>query len=263
MLVRLSVRPTPDLSKDERGNIHHFTRYLECQFHDLISMLSKPYNYSPFAFLGYHRLTTNICSEAYFVIIDVDYTSISIHERLQQLSDENLQCILSTTSDPSNLMKYRVILPLSRTVDVREYRRTVMGIKQYGLIADLDVASFKPAQQFYSYADSLVLHHLSGDPVVVEDYLVELSVPEQRSLDPSADITDILHELERYQFATKGSRTRSLLSAGYSCLEYGLTDEQLEQAIFYVNNLFLIPKDTESVYRRVINFIKSQRRNYQ
>ncbi len=261
MLIRLSDRYVPNLSKDERGSIQHFTRYHECNFIDLVSMLSKPYNYSPFNFIGYHRLTSNICSEAYFVVIDIDCTSISINERLNLLVSEGLQCILSTTSDPSNLMKYRVILPLNRTVDVSEYRRTVMGINDFGLISDLDPASFKPAQQFYAYSDSLVLYDLMGSPLVVDDYLVELTKYQERVLDPSIDITPILHELERYRYATKGKRTRSLLSAGYTCLEYGLTDEQLEQAIFYVNSLFLIPKSIDDVYRRVINFFKSQRSN--
>ena len=261
VLVRLSIRHTPNLTKDERGELVYFHKYIECQFSYLTTILAEPYNYSPFNFIGYRRGTHNICSDAFFVVIDIDHTSLSIHEQFQHLTSEGLQCILATTSDSANLHKYRAIIPLTEPVSAIDYRRLVMGIREFGLIPDLDPASFKPAQQFYSYTNSIILSDFTGIPLNPNDYFVELTQAEQHKLDPPTDITQFLHTLESYRFATKGRRTRSLLSVGYKCLEEGLTDAQLEQAVFYVNSMFLVPKDTDSVYRRVINFIKSQRGN--
>jgi len=259
VLIHLSTRDTPDLAKDEREFITHFNRYLQCSFESLKLLLSKDYIYSPFAYLGHHRLTQNICSNADFIVIDVDSTPIDIYQRLQQLTDEGLICIIGTTSSKHILTKYRVLLPLSRSVTAEEYRRLVHGVQVNGLISDMDLASAKPAQAFYSYKDSLVVANFTGTTLSVEDYILPPRTPEERTLDPSIDLSDIIASVDFYRYATKGGRTRSLLSAGFRVLDLGASDEQLEQAILYFNSQLLIPKDIDSVYRRVINFIKSRR----
>lgn len=259
MLVRLSIRELPDYAKLERTDFTHFLRYVERHFHQLTYLLRKDYMYSPFAFLGYHRLTTNICSQANFVVIDVDHTSTSITERLDQLVDEGLQCILGTTSSKQNLTKYRVLLPLASSVTADEYRRLVKGIQVNGLIADMDMASAKPAQAFYAYADSFVISEFSGKPLIVEDYILPPPEPGERIVDESVELADLLDDVKFYPYATKGSRTRALLSAGFQLLDLGASDAQLKQALIHFNSKLLIPKDIDSLNRRVINFIKSRR----
>ena len=259
MLVRISIRELPDYSKDERTDFTHFTNYREYHFQQLIYLLTKDYMYSPFAFLGHHKLTANICTEASIVVIDVDSTAISITERLKQLVDEGLQCILGTTSSKQNLTKYRVLLPLSTTVTADEYRRLVKGIQANGLIADMDMASAKPAQAFYAYADSLVLSDFTGYPIIVEDYILPPPEPGEMIIDESVELADLLEQVKFYSYASKGSRTRALLSAGFKLMELGASDEQLEQALIQFNSRLLVPKDIDSLKRRVINFIKSRR----
>ena len=259
MLVRLSLRDTPELTKDERAEFTHFTRYISCQFKSLQYLLTKDFMYSPFAFLGHHRTTSNICSNAAFVVIDVDSTSIPLQERLTQLVNEGLQCIVGTTSSQENLTKYRVLLPLATSVNSDEYRRLVKGIQANGLIDDMDMSSAKPAQAFYSYANSQVLADFTGHPLIVEDYILPPPSPEQRIIDESIDLAELLELVEFYPHVSKGSRTKSLLSAGFRLLEQGASDTQLEQALIQFNRRLLMPKDTESLYRRVINFLKSRR----
>ncbi len=261
MQVTLSVRELPNYTKDERAFIKHYERFVECDFTDLIHLLAKDYMFSPFNYFGYEQGTFNICSTAHFVIIDVDSTSISIHDRLIQLIEEDLQCIIATTSDTNNLYKYRVLIPLSRPVDHTEYRSVVTGIRVNGLIPDMDSASAKPAQKFYSYLNSLVLSDFTKSPLIVEDYLVDLALPEYRATSPTADISELLHDFDSYQYAIKGKRTRSLLSAAYRAIEMGLSYEQVEQVVNYINSKFLIPKPLAEVQRRVFNFIKQQRRS--
>lgn len=261
MQVTLSVRELPNYSKDERQWIKHYERFVECEFTDLTELLAKDYMFSPFNYIGYEQGTFNICSEAQFVIIDVDSTSLSIYDRLQQLIEEDLECIVATTSDTSNLYKYRVLIPLSRPVDSTEYRSVVTGIRVNGLIPDMDTASAKPAQKFYAYAGSLVLFNFNESPLVVEDYLVDLTLPEYRTTSPTEDISELLHEFNSYQHATKGRRTKSLLSAAYKAMEMGLSYSQVEQVVNYVNSLFLIPKSPQELSRRVLQFIKQQRSN--
>jgi len=202
----------------------------------------------------------NICGEAQFIILDVDYTSINIHQRLIQLADEGLECILGTTSDTTNLSKYRVLLPLDRTVNYKEYRRLVAGVRELGLVHDLDRASEKPSQKFYSYAGSLVLTN-KGSPLIVDDYIIDEPEIVECDLTCSYDLHELLTEFSTYSTAPPGDRTRYLLSAAFKLVERGADNKLLEEVILHLNNSFLIPKDTNSVYRRVINFIK-QRRKY-
>ena len=259
MLVHLSIRKLEGFTKDERAEFTHYTNYVVRKFPQLIYLLQKDYMYSPFGYLGHHKLTTNICYDANFVVIDVDHTSTTIHERLNQLVDEGLQCILGTTSSKQNLTKYRVLLPLTTTVTADEYRRLVKGIQANGLIADMDMVSAKPAQAFYAYADSLVLANFTGHPLIVEDYILPPPEPGDRSTELNLDLADLLDEVKFYPYAVKGSRTRALLSAGFQLIDLGASDQQLEQALIHFNRTLLVPKDINSLYRRVINFIKSRR----
>ena len=261
MQVTLSVRAVPGLSKDARADIKYYERFIQCEFSHLISMLNKDYIYSPWNYLGYEQGTANICSLTQFVVIDVDSTSTLMHDRLQELIAEDLTCIIGTTSDTENLFKYRILLPLDRPVTAYEYRLLVIGIATNGLIFDMDPVSSRPAQKMYSYINSQVIHNFNGKPLVVDDFIADPQQPEHRALEPTADVSDILHEFDSYQTATKGNRTKCLLHAAYRCLDYGLTDSQLEAVITYVNSRFLIPKDTYSVQRRVLQFIKSQRKS--
>jgi hypothetical protein len=259
MQVTLSVRPLPGFSKSEREDIKFYTRYLKCYFESLVELLSKDYMYSPFGYLGMEQGLYNICSEAQFIVIDVDYTSTDIHSRLLQLADEELECILGTTSDPSNLLKYRVLLPLNRPVNSKEYRRLVTGVREFGLIPDLDRASERPSQKFYSYANSTVVFN-KGSPLVVDNYLAEESQVSQTQLNCDLELHHILDELSSYSTAPPGSRTRYLLSAAFNLVERGADNKLIEQVILHINRSFLVPKDTNSVYRRVINFIKTRRK---
>lgn len=259
MQVTLSIRAVPGLSKMERAPIKCYEKFISCDFRYLLNILSKDYIFSPFNYIGYTQNTSNICSDAMFVVIDVDSTSISMGQRLLQLEEEGLQCILATTSDAFNWHKYRILLPLDRPVNAFEYRCVIHGIRDNKLITDFDPVSSRPAQKFYSYADATVLHSFIGGPLCVDDYMVQPSTPEYRATSPTTDITELLPEFESYRHAIKGKRTRSLISAGYKCLEYGLSDSQLEQVIYYINSLFLVPKPVEEIQRRVLNFIKSQR----
>lgn len=260
MQVELSVRPLPGFTKSERDDIKFYTRFIKCEFKQLTQLLVKDYMYNPFGYLGMEQGLYNICSDATFVVLDVDYTSTSIHDRLTQLTNEGLECILGTTSDPTNLFKYRILLPIDRPVNSQEYRRLVTGIREFGLVSDLDRASEKPSQKFYSYADSTVLYN-QGAPLVVADYLVPESECCHSQLSCSMDLHDLLNEFSTYSNAPPGSRTRYLLSAAFNLVERGVDNKLLEQVILHLNNTFLVPKDVNSVYRRVINFIKTRRKH--
>ena len=172
-MITISTRSVPGFSKADREFITHFTHYRAMPFSKLTQLLDSDNCYSAFSFIGGKRSTDNICSNASFVVLDIDHTPISIHERFEQIYDEGLSFIIGTTSDPTNLYRYRLLLPLSRPVTADEYRLLVHGIRDLGLVSDLDIASAKPAQQFFSYKHSLVKSYLDGTELIVDDYLIE------------------------------------------------------------------------------------------
>lgn len=259
MQVELSVRELPGFTKSEREDIKFYTRHVRCYFESLVQLLQKDYMYSPFGYLGMEQGLYNICTKAQFIILDVDYTSTNLHDRLLQLADEGLECILGTTSDTQNLFKYRILIPLNREVTHHEYRRLVAGVRQLGLVPDLDRASEKPSQKFYSYAGAVVVFN-KGSPLAVDDYLLPEAEVTRTELNCSLELHELLMELQSYTTASPGRRTRYLLSAAFKLIELGVDDKLLEQVILHLNNSFLIPKDTNSVYRRVINFVKTRRK---
>ena len=259
MQVELSVRELPGFTKSEREDIKFYTRHVKCYFESLVQLLHKDYMYSPFGYLGMEQGLCNICTKAQFIVLDVDYTSTNIHDRLLQLADEGLECILGTTSDTQNLFKYRILIPLDREVTHQEYRRLVAGVRELGLVSDLDRASEKPSQKFYSYAGSIVVFN-KGSPLVVDDYILPESEVVKSELGCSLELHELLVEFQSYTTASPGNRTRYLLSAAFKLIELGADDTLLEQTILHLNRSFLIPKDNNSIYRRVINFVKTRRK---
>ena len=260
-MICLSIRNTEGLTKKARTNITTFHKYIKCNFSKLTELLKKDYVYSPFAYLGHYRLTRNICSTTNIVVIDVDHTTINITDRYAQLKEEGLNFIIGTTSDKTNLFKYRVIILLDRQVTDEEYRAVIGGIHKYGLISDLDVTSKKPAQAFFAYKDSIVYSNTRGEPLEVESYLYK----EKKTIEITDDVspTELIEnfnaQFESYKNAVPGNRTKYLLSAGFTMIESGFSNAQLEWGIKLINSWFLMPKDDASIKRRVINFLIKRR----
>lgn len=261
MKVTISIRAVPEIAKKDRIYYTTFTNYYECAFEDLVRMLQMDFIYSPFNFIGYQRSSMNICGTANFAVFDIDYTNVSMQSCAELLEKESLNYIIATTNNNEDFYRYRVLIPLNREVSPEEYRALIIGVKHHALLPDIDLsASAKPAGVFYSYLNSLVLSDFTKSPLIVEDYLVDLALPEYRATSPTADISELLHEFNSYQYATKGKRTKSLLSAAYKAMEMGLSHSQVEQVVNYVNSLFLIPKPHAEIKRRVLDFIKQQRK---
>jgi hypothetical protein len=124
----------------------------------------------------------------------------------------------------------------------------------------MDKASQKPSQKFYSYANSTVVSN-NGSPLVVDDYLVEETESQCALIECPLELDHILTEFSTYSTAPPGDRTRYLLSAAFQLVERGASNQLLEQVILHLNNSFLVPKDVNSIYRRVINFIKDRRKH--
>lgn len=256
-MIRLSIRYVPGFTKQDREYVTHFNRYVERHFSDLPKLLRNDYVFNPFNFLGFHKVTEAICSTANFVVLDVDDTTMSITERHAELLAEDLTHCLATTSDPTNMHKYRILFPLDKDVTDVEYRLIIRGIASNGLVTDMDLgASCKPAGAFYSYSGSTVLSHFSGNPLSVDDYMIEPEEVDYSSMNPQELLDNFESEFSSYRYATPGRRTKSLFSVAFKLRESGCTFDQIATGVLTVNDMFLTPKSKHDVYRRVLNKFK-------
>jgi len=256
-VIRLSIRHVPGFTKQDREYVTHFNRYVERHFSGLPKLLRDDFIYSPFNFLGYYKVTEAICSTANFVVLDVDDTTMSITERHAELLAEDLTHCLATTSDPTNMYKYRILFPLDKDVTDVEYRLVVRGIEANGLVTDMDLgASCKPAGAFYSYAGSTVLSHFSGNSLPVDDYMIEPEEVDYSSMNPQELLDNFEVEFGSYRYATPGRRTKSLFSVAFKLRESGCTYDQIATGVLTVNGMFLQPKPTVEIHRRVLSKFK-------
>ena len=253
MLTAVSFRSTKGLSKDDRGDLVHFHEYIKCRFTHLAQLLRTDGMYSSFAFLGHHCTNDNLIGESNLVILDVDDTTISIHDRSAELSAEGISHIIGTTSDPTNLFKYRILLLLDSAVDPPSYRLLVRGIQQNGLVADVDIsASVRPSGKFFSYAGSTVVSDFTQSPLCVADYILEPEQVEYCTADPTELLDNFDANFRRFADATPGNRTRRLFAAAFTLRDAGCTYEQIVSGVLQVNSMFLVPKLTSEVHRRVL-----------
>ena len=257
-MVKLSVLKLSG-TKKERVKFKVFEKYIKVKFNSLKQMLNKDYIYSPFNYLGYYNLYNNICSNANLIVIDVDTTDINIYDRCKLMQDEEILAILATTSDKTNVYKYRILIKLNVEVTKEEYRRLVKGIKINGLIPDMDTTSYKPSQMFFSYQDSIVLSTSNSKELNVKDYILPVSEDSVSEMSGEEVELNFHIEFNTYKYARPGNRNKSLLSAGFKMKELGYSYSQIVKYINILNSSLLHPVDNNSLKRRVFKFLKGDK----
>lgn len=249
-MVTISVLDTKGYTKQERVKLCYYNRVLRLPFNKLESMLNKDYVYSPFVYANGKRAKENIISKANFVVIDVDDTYLTIFERHLDLQAESINHIIATTSNKDNDYKYRVLLPLSQSVSADDYRSVVNGILVEGLIPDMDIASKKPSQPFFSYKDSDIFHYYDGINLDVQQYAVEEEIVDIDNSNITPDDYSIV--VNRYQHPKKGNGRNALVSASFNMIEAGFNKQQLEECLLQINQSWVSPMDINSLYSLII-----------
>jgi len=252
--VTLSYRHVDGLSKDERTKFVYFTHFVKTDFKNLAKMLKGDYIYSPFNFVGRRRGNDTVIGTTRFIVIDVDNTNIDIAIRHEQLKDEGLVHIIATTSNRADMNKYRVLLLLDSEVDVAEYKQVVRGVKEYGLIEDMDVgASIKAAGVMYAYKGSTIYSNFKGNMLNVADY--KFNSKESDYAIDLLDTTKISNDWLSFSKAVPGSRSKTLLAAAFKMQAMGYSKNDIANIVYFINKHMVSPKTKAEVDRRVLNVI--------
>jgi hypothetical protein len=249
-MILISYSPTTDIKKEERYNQMYYKNSIQIEFKKLQKMLEKDYVYSPFIYKSGKRLKELIISKAYFVILDIDLGDKDIYQQHQELKDEYLIHLIATTSDPNNLTKYRILLPLNKGVTFEEYHNLVKGIQNFNLIENIDDASNKPSQMFYSYKNSIVLHNFEGEKLDVDAYLTE--VTQTKSNANNKNLNNCEDFIKNYNNPGPLKGHEALTSASYNMAKAGFNKEEFIDCIQRINKSWFFPMPVDRLKREFI-----------
>jgi hypothetical protein len=255
--MQISILPVTDTLKSTRRFYTKYKEVLTVAFEDMPKLIASNSNYSPFVYKDNTRLKENIISNTSMVILDVDVTNVPIHDMHIYLKNELKTHIVSTTSNSNNLLKYRILMPLSREVTKEEYPNLVRGITEYGLVPSTDLQGSKnPSQTFYAYANSsIILTYFDGELLHVEDYLLN---PVKYPVKANLIIKDCVSIVETFKSPKNQKGNSTLVAASFALLKAGYTYTEYVKCIKQVNNAWVFPMDEDRLYTTIVNPFKKK-----
>ncbi len=194
-------------AKDERaGKIADGYLYKETTFIKLANLLKADTAYTPFKFktkdeggvfnekvipnpVGGIRRKENIGSGAQFIVLDVDDAGISIHEASDMLADYKYH--MAITSDPDNIYKFRVILPLdiNVTLDRTDWKQFMLKVSEH-LRIKIDL--LPQSQIYFGFGNREVISNLEGEDLEASEIIKQLTEPKTVILPVSRKLLDAI-----------------------------------------------------------------------
>ncbi len=227
-------------------------KYVEIDFERLKSMLSKNFIYCGFEFKDGIRNLENIIRRTNLLIFDIDNSEITMEEMSHCLAD--IKHIVCSTSDKTNIYKFRVIIPLDRYVEIKNYK-DLMNLVAKDFFMGVKIDTLPESQIFYSYKDANVIENLDGELLNIKDYLLMVKNNTIKELTPKekkALLDDAYNTFYGAYLAREGSRHRSLVWAIAKANHLGATYEAVIELINDINNTWnnkLDDRDMEGIVK--------------
>jgi len=271
-----------DVVKDARqyllGSFDLFRDTLS--FNALKKLVSTDTIYSPFYFkpgtntkgepVEHKRGKDFVDSHTKYIVLDVDDSPVpieTIHDYLIGYPH-----IIATTSDSSNLHKFRIILPINVELDgtdALKYKFVTQKIAA-DLLLTCDKVSFVTATPYYGYQDALVYssdlgslyditEHLTAYARGEEEIKAKIKKPTKfkteqgRSNHVNKLLDNILTELS---FATNppgGQGSFALAGASLRMIDEGFNKEEYELAINFIHDQWDSPMDKTRFQTTIVN----------
>ena len=246
-------------------------------FEHLIAIMSQDTVYNAFDYkdaedkdgnlVTRNRNKNNILGATNILVIDVDVSAIpmeAIHDYM-----ENYRHILASTSSVNNSYKFRLILPINSYIkgEDRELYSYIVRRVSAELLLDVDKVSFNPTQPIYGYAGAKVLSNENGKLFNVTEYLTEFAtegavvksrpiVKHRTDKARKAHVAKMLDNVDT-QFAyalnpPQGEGSYTLARAALHAIDEGVSAEELEMLINYLNNSWPYPLEQGRLERTII-----------
>lgn len=226
--------------------------YIEVDFESLKRMLSKNFIYCGFKFKDGIRNSGNLIRRTNLLIFDIDNSEISMSEMSNCLAD--IKHIICSTSDKTNIYKFRVIIPLDRYVEIDNYKNLMKLVaKDYLIGVNIDL--LPESQIFYSYKDANVIENLDGELLNIKEYLLMVKENNIRELTPkerNALLDDSYNTFYNAYYTREGERHKKLVWAIAKAYNIGADYKFTIELIKDINNTWqnkLDEKDMEGIVK--------------
>ena len=252
----MSYKLCPDVPKSDRTHLlGSFDKFRDdlC-FDNLANLLQMDTIFNPFHFkevdgVPHKRNTASIQSSTNLIVLDVDDSPVSleaIHDYLLEYDH-----LIATTSNPDNLNKFRILLPINMHLDGTNPKQYSYVVKRIAadLLLDIDPASAVAAQAFYGYNNSIVHQSQPGNLYDITYYVTEHAAGEElkptkqlvkprspKSRKAHADkLMDNIEVIFEYAISPESNWSFQLARASKHLLDEGLTRNEYLTCINYIH----------------------------
>ncbi len=253
-------------------------QYTERPFTELSAILCHDYAFNPFRYktpeegatynaeafpepYGGIRGKNNVTGKCTWICLDIDDTNISDIEYHEILAKTNHH--IARTSNPSNQYKYRVILPLSRAIEVdNEHWKFFISSIATALHCKID--RLPKSQLLIGYEGRTVYSVTNGidiDPTphinIAKMKVIELN-EKKRNVTPDQASKELAQPFSTFEFAFTaevGNRWATSHAAIHKAKELGASDAYIEELMYKINNFLDNPKPRETVRATLITAI--------
>lgn len=226
------------------------------------TLTSKSYSYSPYTFKDGVRNLESLNSTANTLVIDVDKTTLDINTMAELL--EEYSYVLATTSDPTNMFKYRVILHLDRHIDLNPVQWKLF----YKSVSDLLGIDYDPqinkASMFHGYEGSKVLYN-KGIKLETKPHIIKAHAPvKQKEIKVAKSSAQLAEQWDyrfdefAYAYDMLYGRTLKLYSVMRTACAMGWEESMVEELLEEIAQLIARPYS----YSRLKKYILSQIPNF-
>ena len=263
-----AIKFKPEDSKEYRVNksFQGFV-YKKYKLTDLVLLLQGDYAYSPFEFAEGRRSNDNIISETNWIVLDIDESELPM-DVLHQSYLSGTSHIVATTSDKTNLHKFRLLLPILQLIgkDKLIYKYVVTRVAEE-LMLKIDPASAVISQPMFSYSGGIVLNNLDENipPMDLTDVLQDAAIHKEVSYNYTTPLTKSEQKKEQEKFeydfedtfahvinCSKG-RGSYLMYATMKRLERaGLSADAIRTLIHKINNSWSSPMDVSRLENTIL-----------
>ena len=247
-----TVKFNPTDSKDYRKDkSYKGFKYVNHKLSDLVTMLKGDFAYSPFKYRDGRRSNDNCEGSIQYIVLDVDESELPM-DILHETYLSGTSHIIATTSDSTNLHKFRILLPIAQKLgtDPIVFRYIVNRIAEE-LMVKIDPQSGTLSQIYFSYSGGTILDNLkeSIPAMDISGFLADAAINKQSIPDYGAKLSpaakkklsgSILHDFEsEMKFAInarEGMGSVSLWQAGKKCQSAGIDFTGIETIIHRIHS---------------------------
>lgn len=235
---------------------------------NIVNLLKKDAIYSAFTYdsitdekgilVENKRSQATINSDTKLVVIDVDKSEVPMEVISEYL--ESFKHIVATTSDPTNRLKFRIILPINVELSGKDTKQYAYVVKRIcaDLLVQADKVSFNPSQPFYAYSTSEIICNETGKLLDITGYLTDYAnnpefinpkalptVKPKNEAGRKAHVNKIMDNVNtKFAFAIEAQHGEGSLMLARACLfmrDEHFTAEEMTTVINYINSCWESP----------------------